>query len=90
MREGVRDDELERAKIRMTSGLVMSEESSRSRAGAIARDWWMLGRIRSLDEVTQKIKLVTPSSIAAMYERFPPQNFSVVTLGPKKLERPSS
>jgi len=89
MREGVREDELERAKVRMTSALVMSEESSRSRAGGIARDWWMLGRVRSLDEVTQKINAVTPDAIRAMYERFPPQNFSVVTLGPKKLERPT-
>ncbi|BCM94063.1 putative zinc protease [Abditibacteriota bacterium] len=89
IREGVREDELERAKIRITSGLIMSEESSRSRAGGIARDWWMLGRVRSLDEVTEKINAVTPSSILAMYERFPPQNFSVVTLGPHKLERPT-
>ena len=89
MREGVRDDELERAKIRMTSGLVMSEESSRARAGAIARDFWMLGRVRSLDEVTAAINAVTPASIRTMYERFPPQNFSVVTLGPKALERPN-
>lgn len=90
MREGVRDDELERAKVRISSGLVMSEESSRARAGAIARDFWMLGRVRSLDEVTQKIQAVSPDAILAMYERFPPQNFSILTLGPKKLERPTS
>ncbi len=90
MREGVSPDELERAQVRMTSSLVMGEESSRSRAGALARDFWMLGRVRSLEEVTQKIRAVTPAAIRVMYERFPPENFSVVTLGPRKLERPAS
>ncbi len=89
MREGVRDDELERAKVRMTSAVVMGDESSRARAGGIARDFWMLGRVRSLDEVTERINAVSTDSIRAMYERFPPENFSVVTLGPKKLERPT-
>jgi len=88
MREGVREDELERAKVRISSALVMGDESSRARAGAIARDFWMLGRVRSLDEVQQNIEAVTPASVLAMYERFPPRDFSVVTLGPQKLERP--
>ena len=89
MREGVSEEEVARAKVRMISGLIMGEESSRARAGGMTRDWWMLGRVRPLDEVTEKINAVTPTSILAMYERFPPQNFSVVTLGPTKLERPS-
>lgn len=89
MKDGVREDEVERAKVRMVSGLIMQEESSRARAGGMTRDLWMLGRVRSLDEVTEKINAVTPDSIRAMYERFPPQNFSVVTLGPRKLEMPS-
>lgn len=88
MREGVRDDELARAKVRMTSALVMGDESCRARAGGIGRDFWMLGRVRSLDEIKDKINAVSTASILAMYERFPPQNFSVVTLGPKKLELP--
>lgn len=89
MREGVREDELERAKIRMVSGLIMQEESSRSRAGGIARDMWVLGRVRPLEEVIEKVNAVTCASILAMYDRFPPQNFSVVTLGPRPLERPT-
>jgi len=88
MREGVRSDELERAKIRLSSALIMGDESSRARAGAIARDFWMLGRVRSLDEIQAHINAVSPDSIRAMYERFPPENFSIVTLGPQHLERP--
>lgn len=86
--EGVSDNELERAKIGMLSSLVMQEESSRARAGAIARDYWMLGRVRSLDEVTEAVNAVSSASIREYYERHPVKDFSVVTLGPAKLEQP--
>ncbi len=86
--DGVSDNELERAKTGMLSSLVMQEESSRARAGGIARDLWMLGRVRSLDEVTGAIGAVTTASIREFYARQPVGNFSVVTLGPQKLEMP--
>jgi predicted Zn-dependent peptidase len=88
MKDGVTEQEVERAKIGMLSGLVMQEESSRARAGAIARDMWMLGRVRSLDEVTEKINAVTAASIAEFYDRSPAKDFSIVTLGPRELQRP--
>jgi predicted Zn-dependent peptidase len=72
----------------MISSLVMQEESSRARAGGIARDLWMLGRVRSLDEVTDAINAVSAASIREFYERHPVGDFSVVTLGPQKLEKP--
>lgn len=85
--DGVTENELERAKIGLLSSLVMQEESSRSRAGAIARDLWMLGRVRSLDETTGAINAVSTRGIREFYERHPVENFSVVTLGPQKLTR---
>ncbi|MBW3637954.1 MAG: insulinase family protein [Armatimonadetes bacterium] len=85
--EGVQESELERAKIGMISSLVMQEESSRARASAIARDFWLLGRVRSLDEVADAINGVTAGHIREFYERHPVGDFSVVTLGPAKLQR---
>jgi predicted Zn-dependent peptidase len=85
MKEGVTEQEVERAKVGMLSSLVMQEESSRARAAAIARDQFVLGRIRSLDEISEAINLVTPETIAAFYEKHPAQNFTVVTLGPREL-----
>lgn len=82
---GVTQNEVERAKTGLLSSLVMQEESSRARTGAIARDQFILGRVRSLDEVTDAINRVTPQSIAAFYERNPPRDFTVVTLGPREL-----
>lgn len=84
--EGVREDELERAKIKIISGLVMAEESSRARATTIARDWWMLGRVRTLDEVTDAVNAVSVASVRECYEHHPVRDFSVVTLGPAKLK----
>ena len=85
MSEGVTQDELDRARIKMLTSLIMQEESSRSRAAALARDWWILGRVRSLDEITDSINAVTPASIAAFYESCPVGEPSVVTLGAREL-----
>ncbi len=83
--EGVTEAEVERAKIGMLSGLVMQEESSRARAGAIARDQFVLGRVRSLDEVSEQINRVTPQTLMEFFNDCPPRDFSVVTLGPNEL-----
>ena len=86
VKDGVTQAEVERAKVGMLSGLVMQEESSRARSSAIARDQFVLGRVRTLDETTAAISKVSPQSIAEFYQKHPPQDFTVVTLGPKKLE----
>ncbi len=83
--EGVSAAEVERARIGMLSSLIMQEESSRSRAAAIARDQFMLGRVRSLDEVTEAVQNVSPQSIAAFTQERPAREFTVVTLGPASL-----
>lgn len=87
MSHGVAQDELDRARIKTLTGLIMQEESSRARAGAIARDLWILGRVRTLDEITDAINAVTPASIAAFYESCPVGEPSVVTLGARELAR---
>ena len=87
MSEGVTQDELDRARIKMLTALIMQEESSRARAGALARDLWILGRVRGLDEITDAINAVTPASIAAFYESCPVGAPSVVTLGARELTR---
>lgn len=84
--EGVTDEEVERARIGLLSGLIMQEESSRARAAAIARDQFILGRVRPLEEVTEAVNSVTPQSIATFYESQPPRDFTVVTLGPHELQ----
>ena len=87
MSEGVSQEELDRARIKTLTSLIMQEESSRARAAALARDLWILGRVRPLDEITAAINVVTPASIAEFYESCPVGEPSVVTLGAQELMR---
>jgi predicted Zn-dependent peptidase len=83
--DGITEEEVERAKIGMLSNLVMQEESSRARTGAIARDQFILGRVRTLDEVSEAINRVSTSTLLEFFQAHPPRDFTVVTLGPKAL-----
>jgi predicted Zn-dependent peptidase len=85
VKEGVTEEEVERAKVGMLSSLVMQEESSRARASSIARDQFMLNRVRPTDEVTDAINAVTPQSIQKYFDAHSPRDFTVVTLGPSEL-----
>ena len=46
--EGISEEEMQRAKVGLKSSLIMQSESSSSRAGGIATDYYMLGRVRAL------------------------------------------
>jgi predicted Zn-dependent peptidase len=83
--KGVRAEELERLKTRVKSSLVMQQESSSARSGAIARDWYHLGRVRTLDEVSQLVDNLTAKSINDYLAAHPPQDFTIVTLGSEPL-----
>jgi predicted Zn-dependent peptidase len=86
--DGVRPDELARLKARIKSGLIMQQESSISRSGSIARDWYHLGRARTLEELGQIVDGLSCESINAYLASHPPSNFTIVTLGSKPLEVP--
>jgi hypothetical protein len=66
----------------------MQQESTSARSGAIARDWYHLGRARTLDEVGQLVDQLTAASINAFLDQNPPRDMLVVTLGPHPLEVP--
>ncbi len=83
---GIKEDELRRLKVQIKSGMVMQQESCRGRAGSIAGDWFHLGRVRTLDEVNEKINQLTVESINEYLAANPPQSFDIVTLGPQPLE----
>jgi len=86
--EGVEEDELDRLKARIKSGLIMQQESSFARSSSIARDWYHLGRARTLDELEQLVDGLTSRSINAYLGEHPPGDFNVLTLGPGELEVP--
>lgn len=85
---GIKQNELDRLKARIKSSLIMQQESTSARSGALGRDWYHLGRARSLDEVGQLVDALTADTINAFLEENPPSDLLVVTLGPEPLEMP--
>ncbi len=81
-------EELDRVKARAKSGLVMQQESSAARAGAIARQWYHLGGMRTLAEELSRYDRLTVSSIEGWLADHPPRELSLVSLGPEPLEVP--
>ncbi len=85
---GVEAAELGRLKARIKSALIMQQESSSARSAAIARDWYHLGRARTLAELGRLVDGLTCESINAYLAGHPPGDFTVVTLGQRELEVP--
>jgi predicted Zn-dependent peptidase len=85
---GIEQGELDRLKARIKSALIMQQESTSARSGALARDWYHLGRARSLDEVGALVDQLSAASINAFLTKNPPRDLLVVTLGPEPLEVP--
>ena len=85
---GIDADELERCKARAKSSLIMQQESTIARAGAVARDWFHLGRVTTLDEVRDKIEALTVDSVLDFVHAHPPRDLTILTIGPKPLEVP--
>ncbi|MGB7161207.1 MAG: pitrilysin family protein [Tepidisphaeraceae bacterium] len=86
--EGVSEAELARAKTGLKASTIMSGESTSSRAGTIAHDYFMRGRIRTLDEIKSAIDGVTVDRVNAYLKANTPGPFTIVTVGPKELKLP--
>lgn len=83
---GIEQAELDRLKGRIKRAIILQQESSPSRSGSIAYDWYYLGRVRTMDELRAIIDGLTVESINAYLAAHPPGEFTVVTLGPEGLE----
>jgi predicted Zn-dependent peptidase len=84
--EGITKDEMQRAQTGLKSSLIMQSESSSSRAGSIAGDYYMLGKVRLLDEIKSAIDKTTVDSVLSFLRKHPFKDFTVVTIGPKEIK----
>jgi len=84
--EGISAEEIQRAKVGLKSSLIMQSESSSSRAGGIGSDYYMLGRVRSLDEIKAKIEATNVDSVLGFLRSNKFKDFTVVTIGPKAID----
>ena len=84
--EGIEEDELARCKARAKSSLIMAQESTGGRASSLARNWFYLGRVITLDEVRAKIEALTTASVLEHVREFPAKDFTILTIGPQPLK----
>lgn len=84
--QGISEEELQRAKTGLQSALVMQSESTMARAGAAATDYYMLGRVKSLDEIKQNIEKISVKSVLDYLKNNPFEKFCSVTLGPTEIK----
>jgi predicted Zn-dependent peptidase len=82
---GIGQEEIERAKTGLKASLIMSSESSSVRASGIGSDQYILGRVRSLEEIKNKIEETTAQSVLEFLTKYPFKDFTVVTIGPRKV-----
>jgi len=83
--EGISAEEIGRAKVGLKSSLILQSESSSSRAGAIGSDYYMLGRVRSLDEIKDRIEAASVDSVVGYLQNKGLDEFTVVTIGPRQV-----
>lgn len=86
--DGIELGELRRCQALAKTSLIMSQESTLARAGAMVRDWHHLGRIVPLEEVRQRIESLTPEVVVDYVRRYPANELTILTMGQQPLEVP--
>ncbi len=87
-REGVEAEELDMMRAGLKSGLIMQQESTMGRSASLAGDWYYLGRVRPLEEITAELDALTPQVVSEFAARQPLDAMTILTLGPKALDVP--
>lgn len=85
---GVEAEELETMRAGLKSSLIMQQESSMGRSGSLASDWYHLGRVRPLAEVSASLDALTPEAVSDFAARQDVRDLTLLTLGPTPLKFP--
>lgn len=85
---GITSNEIDRLKGRIKRALIIQQESSPSRAGSIALDWYYLSRVRTMAELSKIIDDLSADSINAYLAGHRPSHFTITTVGRDKLQLP--
>ncbi len=85
-KEGIKDDELERAKRRVRGALALSQESSSSRMSRIANYELHQLEFRTIDDVLQRFEKVTRDDVVQVAEEFlKRENYGIGLVGPEAI-----
>lgn len=82
---GVTADELERSRTGLLSQLIMQGESSGARSSALARDAFLLGRPRAIDDIKEALMQLALKDINHYLSQLYKPSFTILTLGAKPL-----
>ncbi len=83
--ETISEEEVSRSRAQIRAGLMMALESPTARAGQIARQILIHGRILTLEEISDKIEAVTAEDIRRVaQETFTSQTPTLAAVGPVK------
>jgi predicted Zn-dependent peptidase len=85
---GIEAEELDTMRAGLKSALIMQQESTMSRSGSLAADWYYLGRIRTLDEISQALDSLTVDAVNDYLRRQSLDDLTILTLGPAPLVVP--
>lgn len=85
----VTQEELIRALTGLKSRLIFAGESTRARAASIAADQINLGRVRTLEEIIDKLSAVSLEQLNSYLQRRSLGRLTIQTLGPNALNPPS-
>lgn len=83
--QGVTEEEVARAKVGLKSKLIMQSESSSTRSTGIGSDYFLLGRVRSIEEIKQKLSEVTVETVTQFLAEHKFEDYTVVTIGPNSV-----
>lgn len=83
--KGIEKTEIDRARTQLKSALVMQGESTSARANALAGDWYHLGRLRSLEEISAAIDAITIDQVLEYLHTHPAHDFTILSIGPEPL-----
>jgi len=81
-REGVTETELEQARNRVASAIVLSSERPMGRLGSLGSNWIYRDSYRSVQDDLDTVRSVTTADIRELLDRFPLAAISTATVGP--------
>jgi predicted Zn-dependent peptidase len=81
LKGSITQEELDRSRTNIKASIIMGEESPGARAASNATDWWLLKRVRTLQEIHEAIDRVKLDSLNQYLECYPFAPCSILTLG---------
>ncbi len=80
--DGITAEELQQAKNKIRSRIVLSSERPRGRLFAVGSDWIYRRKYRSVGEDLEAVAAVTPQQVMAVLAKYPLSRGTTVTIGP--------